>query len=187
MTKTGPAIPPLRVKRTYPREEQGVRLRPMEAGDREAMLEFARRLPEEDLLFLQRDITRDDVVARWVESIESGRQFTVLAEEAGALAGYGSLYRRDLLWTRHLGEIRIITSPVHRGAGLGALLAREMLAVARDADLQRIVAQMPREQAGARHMFRKLGFDLESMLADWVIDREGDTHDLVIMAYDVSE
>ena len=70
-----------------------------------------------------------------------------------------------------------------RGTGLGGILANEILIVAQEAGLKKIVAQMPRDQAGARSVFRKLGFDLESMLADWVIDTAGTTHDLVIMAY----
>ena len=157
----------------------------MRAGDQQAMLEFARSLPEEDLLFLQVDITQEAVVSTWVRLIEEGRRFTVLLMHEGVLAGYCSLARQNVLWTRHMGEIRLIVNPRFRGAGLGAILAREILDVAPDAALRRIVAQMPRHQAGARAMFRKLGFNLESMLADWVIDRAGETHDLVILAYDV--
>ena len=155
----------------------------MARGDLGAMVAFADDLPQEDLLFLMTDIRRPEVVDEWISSIEGGNRFTVLAEDQGRLAGYGSLFRNDILWTRHLAEIRVIVSPDHRGTGLGSLLANEILEVARDAGLQKIVARMPRDQEGARRAFRKLGFDLESMLADWVIDLEGNTHDLVIMAH----
>ncbi len=191
MAATGPTIPALEVTRTYPRtieaRERSLVLRAMGAGDQESMLEFARGLPEEDLLFLPMDITRPDVVADWIRSIESGRRFAVLAEDEGTLAGYGSLNRQDIEWSRHLGEIRIIVSPAYRGIGLGGILADEILEIARGSGLTKIVAQMPRDQDSALNVFRKLGFNLESMLAEWVIDREGQTHDLVIMAYDVSK
>ena len=190
MAATGPTIPALEVTRTYPRtieaRERTLALRAMDAGDQESMLAFARGLPEDDLLFLPMDITRPEVVADWIRSIESGRRFTVLAEDEGTLAGYGSLNRQDIEWSRHLGEIRIIVSPAYRGIGLGGILANEILEIARGSGLTKIVAQMPRDQVGARGVFRKLGFNLESMLAEWVIDREGQTHDLVIMAYEVS-
>lgn len=191
MAATGPIIPALEVTRTYPRtveaRDQTLVLRAMTAGDEESMLEFARGLPAADLLFLPMDITRPEVVAEWVRSIESGRRFTVLAEDQGRLAGYCSLNRQDVEWSRHLGEIRMIVSPAYRGTGLGGILAREILEIARGSGLTKIVAQMPRDQEGARGVFRKLGFNLESMLAEWVIDREGQTHDLVVMAYDLSE
>jgi len=86
-----------------------------------------------------------------------------------------------------MAEIRLIVSSKFRGCGLGAVLVREILEVAREAGLRKVVAQMPRDQGGARGVFKKLGFDLESMLADWVIDRDDNTHDLVIMVHHISE
>jgi hypothetical protein len=45
---------------------------------------------------------------------------------------------------------------------------------------------MARQQVGARKMFQDLGFAAEALLADWVIDREGKTRDMLIMSYDVT-
>ena len=177
----------LDVQRSYPRAVdvggRSLTLRPMTASDGDLMLGFARALPEEDLLFLPMDITRSEVVSEWTALIEASLRFTVLAMDGDDLAGYGSLHRQETQWTRHLGEIRLIVGAPFRGTGLGGILANEILIVAQEAGLKKIVAQMPRDQAGARSVFRKLGFDLESMLADWVIDTAGTTHDLVIMAY----
>ena len=189
MAVTEPMIPTLDVSRVYPRAERlgdvSVELRRMAADDKETLLAFARALPEEDLLFLQRNITRPEVVDDWIDSIRAGLRFTVLAESDGELAGFGSLHRQEAEWTRHLAEIRVIVSSRFRGCGLGGVLVSEILEVAREVGLQKVVAQMPRDQGGARRVFKKLGFDLESMLADWVIDREGQTHDLVIMAHHI--
>ncbi len=191
MPKNEATIPPLEIRRSYPRtvdaRGHSLTLRPMTAADGDLMLGFARRLPEEDLLFLPMDITRPEVVSDWIALVEESLRFTVLAMDGEVLAGYGSLHRQETQWTRHLGEIRLIVGTPYRGTSLGGILAREILDVARDAGLSKIVAQMPRDQAGARSVFRKLGFDLESMLADWVIDTAGNTHDLVIMAYEVPE
>ena len=111
---------------------------------------FARRLQEEDLLFLPLDITRQDVVAEWVRNIEAGQTFTVLAYDEQTLAGYGSLNRQPTQWSRHLGEIRLNVGPGYRGTGLGFLLADEILDVARHSSLRKIIAQMPRDQEAAR-------------------------------------
>jgi hypothetical protein len=45
---------------------------------------------------------------------------------------------------------------------------------------------MAREQDGARRMFQRLGFTAEALLADWIQDRDGKQHDLVLMSYDVT-
>lgn len=183
-------MPVMEIKRTYPRtiqvEGRSITLRKMTRDDKQGMIDLAKTLHEEDLLFLRMDITRPEVVDTWVDSIETGRRITVLAEENGRLIGYGGLNRSDLTWTRHLGEIRIIVDRNNRGSGLGTALANEIFLVARDLGLTKIVAQMASEHVGARKVFERLGFRPEALLTDWVIDREGHTHDLVIMSYDVT-
>lgn len=183
-------MPVLEISRTYPRtinvEGRSINLRKMGAGDKDAMLDLANSLHEEDLLFLRMDITQEGVVEEWIRTIESGRRVTILAEEEGKLVGYGSLNRQELTWTRHMGEIRIIVNSRLRGTGLGTALANEIFQVARELGLTKIVAQMASEHTGARKVFEKLGFRPEALLTDWVIDRGGTTHDLIIMSYDVT-
>ena len=175
---------------TYPREisvnDSAVRLRLVTHDDKDAILTFARSLEPEDLLFLRVDITRPEVVEKWLDSIDTGQRVTVVAELGGEIIGYGSLNRKELAWSRHLGEIRIIVHQSYRRTGLGSVLAEEVYSIARDLGLIKIVAQMPTDQPGGRRMFEGLGFKPEALLTDWVIDIEGHTHDLVIMSYDVS-
>ena len=45
---------------------RSVVLRPLGAGDREPMVTFARALPDDDLLFLERDITQAAEVEAWI-------------------------------------------------------------------------------------------------------------------------
>ena len=190
MALSAPEIPALEVNTDYPRslclDGTNVTLRTMDEGDRDAMVAFARALPEEDLLFLRMDITQPAVVDEWIAAISSGRRFSVLAEDKGEIVAYASLNRQDLSWARHLGEIRVIVGPDYRGSGLGSVLAHEIVSLARHNGLTKIVAQMARQQSGARRVFQKLGFNVESLLADWVIDRDGRTHDLLIMSFDVT-
>ena len=100
--------------------------------------------------------------------------------------GHGTLSHNALQWTRHLGEIVLLISPDSRGVGLGHLLANELFGIARELGLQKIVARMASEQRGALQVFERLGFRAEALLADYVIDRQGRTHDLIVMSYDVT-
>ncbi|HKG21286.1 MAG TPA: GNAT family N-acetyltransferase [Blastocatellia bacterium] len=177
-------------ERKYPwtTDVNGLRmgLRFMEPQDKEAMLAFARSLPEEDLVFLSFDITKPEAVDHWARNIRSGRIKTLLVELNGKLVGYGSLGHNELLWTRHLGEIQMLLGPELRGKGVGTLLAGELFSLARRQGLQKIVARMASEQKGAFRVLESLGFRAEAVLADYVIDRKGVTHDLIVMSFDVT-
>jgi L-amino acid N-acyltransferase YncA len=177
-------------KRTYPWttivKDNKITIRLMKPEDGEALLAFARSLPEDDLLFLSVDITRPETVEQWGRNVQAGRVSTVLAEAGGKLIGHATLYSSELTWTRHLGEIQLMISPDRRGSGLGSLLANEVFAIAQEKGLQKIVARMASEQKGALQVFERLGFKAEALLADYVMDRRGRTHDLIVMSYDVT-
>ena len=178
------------MKRSYPWtttiKDHQVTIRLMKPEDSQDLLAFARSLPEDDLLFLSVDITRPEVVEQWARNIQSGRTRTVLAEAGGKLVGHGTLSFNELTWTRHLGEIQLMISPDRRGGGLGSLLANEVFALAHELGLQKLVARMASEQRGAMQVFERLGFKAEALLADYVIDRQGRTHDLIVMSHDVT-
>jgi len=179
------------VQRDYPRtitldSNTAVSLRLMTAADADRMVTFARNLPADDLLFLRMDITNPDVVAQWVQNLAAGRTVTVIAEANGAMAGYASLHHPEVTWQRHLGEIRIQVGQHYRSQGLGRILAAEIFAIARDLGLRKLMAQMTSDQKGAIATFERLGFQMEALLQDFVIDRSDRTRDLIVMAYDVT-
>ena len=51
--------------------------------------------------------------------------------------------------------------------------------------LRKITANMTADQRGARAAFERIGFRPEALLADYVVDSEGRTHDMLIMSYDI--
>ncbi len=163
-----------------------VKFRLMTPGDSGEVRQFVSELPEEDLFFLMDDPRDPAGMERWVNRVREGLSLTVLAESGGTLIGYGTLRRGGMTWTRHLGEIRLMISPAYRGKGLGKLLAKEVFAVAHDLELRRLIARLTSSQTPARYLFQHLGFHIEALLADCVIDREGRTEDLVFMSYDVA-
>ncbi len=176
--------------RTYPVErtlgEQRVTLRLMTAADREAVLAFARKLPEHDLLFLRRDITQPEAVDDWIGEISRGEILTVLAESDGEVVGYGTIHRNSLRWTAHVAELRVTVAEGWRGRGLGRLLTQEAFANALGLGIEKMVAQMTLDQRGAIATFEGLGFRPEALLRDQVKDREGKKHDLLVLSHDVA-
>ncbi len=162
-----------------------VQLRLMTADDRDAVLGFARGLPEEDLLFLRVDVTQDAVVDDWIANLASGSSTSLVAYDDGELVGYATVHRNQAPWTRRVGEIRVNIGPDYRGKGLGKNLTSQIFDVARALGLKKVMANMTSDQPGAQAAFRRLGFVPEALLADYVEDRNGTSRDLVIMSYDV--
>ena len=165
-------------------EEVAFRL--MEASDSEAVRQLVRTLPEEYLFYLMDDIRDPAGMKHWIDGIREHSIISVLAERSGELLGCSTLRCGHLQWTRHLGEIRIMVSPGARGKGIGKLLGKEVFAAAHDVGLRRIIARLTSKQITARYLFQHLGFHIEAVLADCVIDNQEHTQDLIFMSYDVT-
>lgn len=163
-----------------------VTLRLMTAFDADRIVGFAKSLPADDLLHLRINITDPEIVKEWVRNLEARKTVTVIAEAGETFAGYAILHLNTVMWQRHLGEARILIAPEYRRIGLGRVLAEEIVEIAHDLELSKVVAQMMADQPGAQALFTRLGFQTEALLADFVIDRSGQTRDLIIMAYDVT-
>lgn len=176
--------------RSYPAQHRlgsrEITLRLMNAGDKEGVLSFARKLPEHDLLFLRRDITEESSLDDWVSEIVTGEITTVLALEGKEVMGYATIQRSLLRWTSHVAELRVLVAESMRGQGLGRLLTQEAFANALALGIEKMVAQMTLDQKGAISTFEGLGFRPEALLRDQVKDRDGNKHDMLVLSHDVA-
>jgi len=180
----------VKFEREYPRtaESKGWSwtLRAMERSDRDALLALAHSIPEHDQLFLRRDITRPEVVDRWIDELEAGELATVLAERDGAIDGYATVQPDRDTWSPHVAELRVHVAPGQRGRGLGRILTQEAFALALSAGIEKITARMTPDQRSALRTFEGLGFRAEGLLRDYVKDRTGQMHDLLVLSHDVA-
>jgi len=169
------------------RDGSRVSVRPMQPDDGPALLEFFRSLPVQDRLFLREDVTREDVIDRFVQRLDYDRVLPLLAEYEGRIVGDGTLHRSQRGWAAHVGEIRIVVDPAFQRRGLGTALARQLVRFATGAGLDKLVAQVVDNQVGAKRAFGKLGFYPEAVLKGHVKDLSGAKRDLVVLANDVSQ
>jgi L-amino acid N-acyltransferase YncA len=180
------AVATVRLPKTVGVKGADLALRFMTADDRAAILDFAGNLPEHDLLFLRRDITKPEAVDNWIRGIERGIITTVVADSEGSIAGYASIDRGEVDWSPHVAELRLLVSSDMRGKGLGRLLIQEALAHALSTGIEKIVAQATLDQKGAIASLEEVGFKAEALLKDHVKDRNGKKHDLVVFSHDVA-
>jgi DNA-binding transcriptional regulator LsrR (DeoR family) len=93
---------------SYPRREiteaGEIEFHLMTRADEAAVLDFARRLPTHDLLFLPRNISQPKVLSAWINEIERGDIVSLLALRDRAVVGCGTLVRDKHSWSPHVGE-----------------------------------------------------------------------------------
>lgn len=176
---------------TYPRvvkaKAHQITLRPVTRDDAAALAAFASELPVHDLLFLQRDIRNPKVVTAWIDQIERGQISSLVALEDGRIVGCTALVRDEWSWSRHVAEIRMVISSTLRGTGFGRILAQEMIAAAAATQgVEKVIVRMTPDQGAALKVFEDMGFLPEALLRDHVLDASGDTHDIAIMALNLS-
>jgi RimJ/RimL family protein N-acetyltransferase len=160
-------------------------LRPMIKDDREKLLEFFRGLDSRELSFLRNDMRDPAVIDHWVNHIDYGRVFPLLAEAQGRIVGDVTLHMRKVGWKRHLGNVRVVVAKDYQNRGLGTLLINEIVELAGEFGLEKLVAEVHLQALGAIAVFKKAGFSVKAVFEDLVKDPTGKSSDLVVMVCDV--
>jgi RimJ/RimL family protein N-acetyltransferase len=177
--------------RSYPRHVKtdagDIEFRLMTRADEAAVLDFARKLPTHDLLFLPRNISEPKVLSAWINEIERGAFTSLLAIKDGKVVGCGTLVRDPHSWSPHVGELRMVVSLDVRGQGVGRALSQETFALALGAGLEKLSVQMTVDQQAAIALFESLGFKAEALLRDHVRDVNGKTHDIVVLGHNIAQ
>lgn len=177
-------------RRTYPRtvayQGGSVEIRPMSPADGPAVLAFARALPTHDLLFLPRDISQEKVLSAWIAELERGNFISFVAVSGAEVIGCAAIVQDPLSFSRHVGELRVVTSTAVRGKGVGRALIEDAFAAALSLGLEKLCAQMTADQHGAIQIFEELGFRAEGLLRNQVQEPGGAKHDIIILSHDVA-
>jgi ribosomal protein S18 acetylase RimI-like enzyme len=166
-----------------PAERRGtMEIRQLQAEDRDALTRFLRRVPEADRTFFKENVDDPAVVDAWVRPGPA----RAIALEGSAVVGSVSVVPLHG-WSSHVGEVRLIVDPEHRGRGVGRALARRAVIEALDLGLEKMVVEVIAVQGPAIAMFRSLGFEPEALLTDHVRDRGGDLQDLMLLSHSVEQ
>ena len=168
------------------RDGTQAQIRAMELKDGPGVLDFFRTLPEEDRLFLRDEVTSPEWLDRFMRQIDYNSMVPLVAEQEGKIVGNAALYRALHGWSAHVGEIRVAVARDLQGNGLGTMLARELVRIAEDLGVEKMIVSVVDNQVGAKRAFEKLGFRPEAVLKGHVKDIHGAKRDLVILANDVS-
>jgi ribosomal protein S18 acetylase RimI-like enzyme len=159
-----------------------MQIRPLDGDDAAALEEFLRRIPEGDRTFFKEPVDDPGVVSGWTND-RAGRWVAIDGE---TVLGYVAVVPLHA-WSSHVGEIRLIVDPEHRGAGVGSALAKRAVIDAFRGGLSKLLVEVLADQEFTIEMFRGLGFDPEALLKGQVRDRGGRFQDLMILAHTANE
>ena len=163
-----------------------VLLRPMVKDDRKALGEFFNRLTPSVLQYVRHDVTDPKVLNKWFDQLNYDRVFPLLAFIDNTVVANASLHRVVYGWRKHLATIRIVVDPKFHGKGLGTLMINELVDLAQEFGIEKLMVEFPLRAQTALAMFKKAGFSPRAVIEGLMKDRHGENLDIVIMVMDVA-
>ena len=160
--------------------------RPVSRDDFDQLLVFLCSLPESDRFFFRYDVRDPDIVRKWTADMDFNHLITLVAVDNAEIVGTGRLYLMPHGWMHHVGDVRLITAPNYRLQGIGGLLARELVNIAADRNLEKLQAHVIEDAVGTLKMLERIGFRKVAVLDGMVKDHGGRTRNLAIMVNNVS-
>lgn len=157
-----------------------VLLRPLLKEDREELQAFFNAVSPEDLQFMRSDVSNVNTVDSWVEGLDYHSVLPLMAVVNGRFVGDATLHFRGGAY-RHVAEIRIFLLQEYRRRGLGTIMLKTLIDLARKAGIQFITAQVVADQTRTIEAFHFLGFERKVVLPDFYLMPSGDAHDVVLM------
>jgi acyl-CoA synthetase (NDP forming)/RimJ/RimL family protein N-acetyltransferase len=148
-------------------------LRPIRPDDAEAVVAFHRRQSPESLYYRyfspKPELTTDEV--EHLTSSVDDRDVAFVAFDGDLLIGIG---RYDQLRSANEAEVAFQADEEHRGRGLATIFLEYLIARAREAGLDGLVAQVLPDNRRMLKVFERAGFEAHRQFADGVIEVEFD-------------
>jgi len=156
-------------------------IRPLEAADDGVFQSFHRSIPEEERLFIHRDVQNGSLLRKWTDDPSYERTLPLLAFIDGHASALGVLHTRSGGWKRHIGKVTLLTHPDYRGLGLISQLLGELVEIARNRGLTRLESEFNGERRTAVTALATFGFEELVRLPGYVQDMNAHEHDYILM------
>ena len=154
-----------------------VLLRPLSKGDVEQLFQLFARATPEDLERFRSNPTDRSVVENWVENLDLSKIFSVVVEANERIIGDATIHF-GTKFQRHLGWVRLFLDREYRRRGIGSLMIRALIDVARRTGLHQLIALIPTDQPQIIKAFEQQGFKNEFVHSDYAILHNGRTLDV---------
>lgn len=163
-----------------------VLLRPMIKTDQKLLIDFFNRLTPAVLQYVRHDVNDPEVLDKWFEHLNYDKVFPLLALKGNKVVANATLHHPTHGWRKHLGTIRIVVDQEFHEKGLGTLMINELIDLAQEFGLEKLMVEFPLKALGALAMFKKAGFSPRAVIEGLTKNRHGENVDVVIMVMDVA-
>jgi L-amino acid N-acyltransferase YncA len=151
-----------------------VSVRPLEPDDKVRLLEFFERIPEEERYYLK-------------ENVSSVKVIPIVAVSGKAIVADATLHLNRTPARSHLGEVRVVVDPANREVGLGRRLIREILDIAANLGLTKVVFELvAQREKEAVCTAERVDFKEVATLEDWIKDFCGNYQDVIMLEIPVT-
>jgi L-amino acid N-acyltransferase YncA len=159
-------------------------LRPLVEQDEHELLTFFARIPEEERWFLRENLADPDEMSEWIRNLDFKRVLPLVAvkEDGNTIIAIVRIHRRKSESLAHMAHLRIQVDPAYRQQRLGTWMLLDAIKVAMNMEVGKLVAEFVSGiEEAAVNAAQKLDFVQQALLKDYVKDRQGRYHDLIIM------
>ena len=171
----------------YPKEVilkdgTGVTLRLLRKEDRDLLLKMFSRLSDDDRWFLDESLPDPESTEKTAEKKSPNKTISIIAVLEGRIIADGTLVRRCHGAKSHVGKIRISVDPDFREKHLATWMLLDLINLAMAWELEILIMRLVQDKdLSLIRSVKKMDFTEEAILRDYVKDREGNHHNLVIM------
>ena len=154
-------------------------LRPLSKDDKAALVDLFARAPAEELKYFRDDAADAAVVESWVDNLNLKRVYPLVAIVDEKIVGDATLHFRER-YHRHLAWVRIFLDGDYRRRGIGTLMLRSLIEIARTVGLQQMYTEVVSTQHNVIKALLDQGFQHEVTLHDYFMTSEGETLDMSV-------
>ena len=166
-----------------------VLLRPVVESDEEALSIFYSEVPKEEQWFLRDKLDEPETLHRWLKKLDYSKILPIVAvrEDDGKIIANVRLHLHVAHCIVHVGHLRVMVHPSYRSQRLGSWMILDCIKAAMDMGLEKLFAEfVSGVEDSAIAAALKLDFKHEGVLKDYIKDKNGEYHDLIIMVRDLA-
>lgn len=155
-------------------------LRPLCRKDRQNLEGLFARASKQDLELFRSDAGNPAVIKSWVDDLDLKRVFSLVAVVDDRIVGDATLHLGEH-YDRHRAGVRVFLDHEYRRQGIGTLMLRSLIEIARRVGLEQLYAEILTTQHQVIKAFEDLGFQHQAMFPDYFVTDKGETLDMDIM------
>ena len=162
------------------RDGTRVLLRLLDSSDRGRLHAMFAVVSDDDLTSMRDNVRDPAVIQRWVEELNYSRVIPLIAVVNDDIVGDATLHLGRVPY-RHRAEVRIFLSKTYRQRGLGTVMLKSLIDIAKKLNLHLLTVEVAADSTPTIRAFRGMGFQMQTILPDFMMMPDGEARDVALL------